>query len=223
LTRWVRKSDKGICRLIRQRLAEVHHLDPAETIFAELFPDGGSDFGLLIGADAIIRRFHWPWGSDVIDVDFLTEDHPIHSYALQIYGGWFVFNEEGRGPRNPIDALIPYIKWRTGEFRGAEIKRYGRAFRYDWSLPYRLLAEAGADPLATVVMHPTATVNPHPRSMGYGFLVPDGRVFVLAAVTDGDGNPVETLKWEQVNPAAIEAACGPLYEAAVRFQTEERN
>lgn len=220
-TQHLRDSDQRVIRIIRRGLL-AQDLDPANTIVAEFYGDGGSDYGVLIDPDGVVRTLNRPWGTETVELTTLTRD-PYPSDALHLYGAWMLFNEEGRGPKDPIAALLPYIKWRTREFRSRERKQYGRQVAYDWSLPYGLLSEIGADPLSTLVMHPTVDINPHPHSMGYGFLVPDGRVFVLAAVRDADRNPVSVLEWEEIAPGEIEETCGPLYEAAVRVQAQERH
>lgn len=196
-------------------------MDPNRTVVTQLYPDGGSDYGMIIGSDGIVRRVDRQWRSQTIEVTVLTRD-PFPSDALYLYGGWLLFNEEGRGPKDPTDALVPFVRWGTREFRSRQRVSGGIPRARDWSLPNRLLTEVGADPSTTIVMRATANVHPQPWSMGYVFLVADGRVFFLAAALNRDWDPVKALEWQQLQGPEIEEICGPLYHAALRVQTEER-
>jgi hypothetical protein len=84
------------------------------------------------------------------------------------------------------------------------------------------LTEAGADPSTTIVMAAAAEAHPYSPSLVYVFLVADGRVFFFAA-TYPNWNPAELLEWQQLHGPEIKEICGPLFEAAVRVQADERN
>ena len=220
-TQLARSSNEWIFPLLRRGLVD-EGLDPERTVVTQLYPDGGSDYGMIIGSDGIVRRVDRQWRSQTIEFTVLTED-PFPSDALYLYGGWVLFNDEGRGPKDPTDALVPFVRWGTREFRSRERISGGVRRPRDWSLPNRLLTEVGADPSTTIVMPPAAEVHPHRPSLGWVFLVADGRVFFLAAALNPEWDPIEALEWQQLRGPEIEEICGPLYEAAIRVQTEERN
>jgi hypothetical protein len=86
----------------------------------------------------------------------------------------------------------------------------------DWSLVHGLLADVGADLARTDVI--SSTTSSAFRTSASVFVLPDQRVFFLAAATR-DRNPVEVLEWEELKGLDIERVCGPLYDAALKFKS----
>jgi hypothetical protein len=220
LTEKLRSADEPDDYPRLRRALTKDEIDPSETILADLFPDGGSDFGILIRPDGMPCRVDVWWGDEAVSIEPMPDPSDWSAYGPEIYAGWSLHMHQGLGEVDLISALVPGIRSDTQRFRegNEEMAAHLPPRGLDWSLAEALMRNESADPGRVVAISTGRGVS----TVRGLFLLPDHRVFMLEADMDEESRLSAVTEWREFNEAEIVETCGPLYVAALRIVAEEQ-
>jgi hypothetical protein len=172
----------------------------------DVFPDGGSDYGVILGPDGTVYQFDAWWGSEKVD---LNEKPPEWGMCGQeIHAGRILLNEQGTANLDPLEALIPGIRRITAMFRTGDL--LGR----DWSPARDSIIGEETDP-AKVIVIDAATGG---DELGATFVFPNERAFLFTAETDPlSKNTIRIIEWTQLTDSEVDDYYGGFYKAALRI------
>jgi hypothetical protein len=206
-TELLRHSDDPPFESLRDALVEAG-IDAQRSVLADYFPDGGSDFGLLITPDGHEMMLHVAWGTHDVRLEPVPARR-AHGYALEMYLGWLLWNEEmSEEPRDATRSLIPLVRFMTELFRSDEDGHLGWVSRLRREA--RPLAGMSRDPADAAMVPGIAPSKVSPGASRYGFVFPDGAAFVVRPRS-------EPARVEEVPSAQLEFVFGPLHPAALAY------
>jgi hypothetical protein len=199
LTRQLRDSSEPKFQGLREAIGK-QQMDPEKTVLCDLFPDGGSDYGLIIAPDGTPYSVDLWWGSNEVTIKPLRKPW----MGLALYAGWVIFNEEGSGFVDPLNALGRVIERNTEIVRRTLMRdEFAHFIEQEGFSPDRVLCLAS-------------------NSLGISHVVmPDGSLYLIRHGIKADSVIlVDSRKVESVEAREL---CGPYLDAAQRLIEESES